>query len=132
MNLIFCARQTLLCLVAIAVLPLVGCQKEQAGPTGKKKGGDSAASLPSRAVKVAPVKHFPMERKVTVIGLLAAEEMAILSTKVAGRVDSVDVDLGTVVKKGQVVARMEPRDYELRVKQVEAQIAQARANLGLP
>jgi multidrug efflux pump subunit AcrA (membrane-fusion protein) len=42
------------------------------------------------------------------------------------------VDLASPVKKGDVIAQLEARDYELRVEQAAASVAQSRAQLGLP
>ncbi len=55
-----------------------------------------------------------------------------MSVKVAGRVESIDVDLGSVVKEGQVLAQLERREFELKLKQADAALQQARAVLGLP
>jgi len=73
-----------------------------------------------------------MERAVTVTGSLAAEEAATLSAKIGGRMRSFPVDLGSVVKQGDIIAQVEPRDYELRLQQSAAALAQARATVGLP
>jgi RND family efflux transporter MFP subunit len=64
-------------------------------------------------------------------GTLAAEEQVVLGMKVAGRLAEITVDLGTRVKQGQVVARLDPTDFRLRVQLVENAIQQARARLGL-
>jgi RND family efflux transporter MFP subunit len=42
------------------------------------------------------------------------------------------VDLGSMVRQGDLIAQVEPRDYELRLQQAAAALAQARAYLGLP
>src|SRR5581483_3829436 len=55
----------------------------------------------------------------------------VLGVKVAGRLSELNVDLGSRVRKGQVVARIDPGDYRLRVEQAEAALHQARARLGL-
>lgn len=73
----------------------------------------------------------PMERVVTVTGSLAAEEAATLSVKVSGRLRHIPVDLGSLVKKGDLIAQVEPRDYELRLQQAAAALSQARATVGL-
>ena len=72
-----------------------------------------------------------MERITTATGSLAAQEQATLSVKVPGRLQTLVVDLGSVVKKGDLIARVDPGDYELRVRQSAAALAQARALLGL-
>jgi len=73
-----------------------------------------------------------MERAVFATGTLAAQEESTLSSKVSGRLQRIEVDVGTPVKPGALLAQVEPRDYELRLKQAEAAVAQARAELGLP
>ena len=98
---------------------------EQAAAAADK----APAPLPVRTVTVAAE---PLTRVITVTGTLAAEEQVSLSFKVPGRVEAVHVDLGSVVRKGEIVATLVPTDFELRVKQAEAALLQARARLGLP
>ncbi len=118
-------RQTTISL--LAVLLLAGCNPPDAPKTGK-----AAPSLPSRTVTAARVESRPMERIVSVIGSLASIDQATLSVKVTGRLQSLGVDLGSRVRKGELVAQIEPVDYELKLKSAEALLAQARARLGLP
>ena len=73
-----------------------------------------------------------MEQTVTVTGTLAAYDQATVSAKVPGRMKSISVDLGSVVKQGQIIAQIEQQDYQLRLQQAEAALAQARARVGLP
>jgi multidrug efflux pump subunit AcrA (membrane-fusion protein) len=72
-----------------------------------------------------------MARGTTVTGTLAAEEQVVLSFKVAGRLRELAVDLGSHVRLGQTIARLDATDLYLRVKQAEATLQQARARLGL-
>jgi RND family efflux transporter MFP subunit len=69
---------------------------------------------------------------VIVTGTLAADEEVVAGFKVAGRVSEILVDLGSPVRKGQVLARLDPTDFRLRVEQAEAALRQVRAGLGLP
>jgi membrane fusion protein, multidrug efflux system len=55
----------------------------------------------------------------------------ILSFKVAGRLSGIAVDLGSRVRKGQMIAQLDPTDFRLRLRQAEAALQQARARLGL-
>jgi RND family efflux transporter MFP subunit len=63
--------------------------------------------------------------------VVAADEQVVLGTKVAGRVAELPMDLGSLLKRGQVVARLDPTDAQLRVDQSVAALQQARARLGL-
>jgi len=117
-------------LFAAAAL-LTGCNPPEA-PKGGKKDGKAGPVLPSRAVATARVESRPMERALSVIGALAAIDQATLSVKVSGRLQSLPVDLGSRVRQGELVAQIEPVDYELRLRSADALLAQARARLGLP
>jgi RND family efflux transporter MFP subunit len=101
-------------------------------PAGARKGGEKPTAVAAaRAVTVARVGPQKLAKSLTVSGTLAAEEQVTVSVKVAGRLASIAVDLGTVVERGQAVAQVEPTDYQLRVEQAGSALAQARALLGL-
>lgn len=82
-------------------------------------------------MSVVRVERTALDRAVTVTGTLAAEEQVMLSLKVTGRLEEMLVDLGSPVRRGQVIARISPTDFELRMRQAEAALQQARARLGL-
>ena len=108
----------------------VGCSKRAAAGAGKE-AGVPARTRAARAVTVATAADQVMERTVAVIGSLAAHDEATLSVKVPGRLQTLAVDLGSSVRQGQLVAQVEPKDYELQLTQAEALLSQARARLGL-
>lgn len=83
-------------------------------------------------MRVVAAAVGPLPRTVTVTGTLAADEEVVAGFKVAGRVSEIAVDLGSPVRKGQVLARLDPTDFRLRVEQAEAALRQVRAGLGLP
>jgi RND family efflux transporter MFP subunit len=85
-----------------------------------------------RAVRVVPAAEGRLPRTVTVTGTLAADEDVLAAFKVAGRLSEIGVDLGTPVRKGQILARLDPTDFRIRVDQAEAALRQIRAGLGLP
>lgn len=117
------AIQCSLLTACLSVLP--GCQK------GANGNSDAAARTESRAVMVAPAASTNLERTITVFGSFLAQEKVTLSAKVPGRLKSVQVDLGSPVKVGALIAQIEPREYELHVRQSEAALAQALAVIGL-
>ena len=104
-------KQLFIPLLAAALL--AGCNPPDASKGGKKDA-KGAATLPSRVVQAATAESRPMERVVSVIGALAAIDQATLSVKVTGRLQSLTVDIGTRVKKGELVAQIESVDYELK------------------
>jgi len=116
--------------VAFALtLLLSGCQN---GPAvGAEEAKAKPAGPPPREVKVAPAAERTIARTVTATGTLAADDQVVLGTKVAGRLVEITVDLGTRVKKGQVIGRLDQSDFKFRVEQAEASLQQARVRLGL-
>ncbi len=109
---------------------LGGCRGQSPASSAQNPNGGDAVS-PKR-VQTARVVARPLEDMITVVGTLAAYDQAMLKVKVPGRLQTITVDFGSVVRQGQLIAQIEPRDYELRVEQAEAALAQARARLGLP
>ncbi len=90
------------------------------------------AEMAERPVSVARAEVRAIPRAIHVTGSLAAQEQSTLSAKVTGRLERLSVDIGSVLRQGDLVAQIEPRDYELGLQQAAAALAQARAALGLP
>jgi len=104
------------------------CKSSYQGSAQQARPGENKAA---RQVKTARVEETPFGETVTANGTLAAFDQSTASVKVAGRLNSISVDLGSVVRRGQVIAQLEPNDYKLREQQSEAALGQARARLGL-
>lgn len=101
------------------------------GSSSSTNGGARSDALP-REVRTARAERVPWERTLSATGELAADEVALLATKLSGRVATLEVDLGSRVAAGATIATLESRDQELRVAQAEAAVAAARTVLGLP
>jgi RND family efflux transporter MFP subunit len=104
-----------------------GCGKSDA-----PKANAATPELEARVVKVVTAAEKDTERILFANGILAAKDQAALSVKVAGRLEEVPIDVGTVVKRGDMIGQIQKRDYELRALQAKAALAAARARLGLP
>ncbi len=93
-------------------------------------GDEPQAATP----ELRPVRTVFVERSGggvtrTLAGVARAGVESRLSFRVAGTVDSVDVALGDRVRNRQILARLDPTDYELKVDEAEAGLAQAQAGL---
>lgn len=120
--------------LASCALGLLGCGNDHSSVTaaqGKPAAGAATAGAAARQVRVVPAVETRVARTVQATGTLAADDQAVLGAKVTGRLAQISVDLGSLVRKGQAVARIDPSDYRLRVEQTEAALQQARARLGL-
>src|SRR5688500_4513080 len=117
----------LLPVILLAVIAGAACKSDYPASARQNRGGGDKP----REVRTARVEETPFGEAVTVNGTLAAYDETVASAKVPGRLRAISVDLGTVVRRGQVIAQVEPQDYNLRVQQAEAALAQARARVGL-
>ncbi|MFN7945950.1 MAG: efflux RND transporter periplasmic adaptor subunit [Blastocatellia bacterium] len=133
-------RKHTLILLLLGGLALAGCRGGEAGAPatkgdgrpGTKGGSGEAVALPARKVRLIAAAERAVPRLVTAPGTLAADEQISLGFKVAGRVSQLKVDLGSFVRKGEVIAQLETEDFKSRVEQAEAALQQARVRLGLP
>ena len=112
----------------VLALGLSGCKSDYPASARQNRPADSKEA---RQVKTARVAETPFGETVTANGTLAAYDQTTISVKVPGRLQAISVDLGSVVRHGQLLAQIESDDYKLRVQQSEAALAQARARLGL-
>ena len=110
----------------LSVTLAAGCGQDRADATAKAK-----PDAP-KAVRLVTAEAGNLPRVVTVTGTLAAEDQVVLNTEVAGRLDELPVDLGSIVHEGDVVAVLDLTDFLLKVEQAETALAQARARLGVP
>jgi RND family efflux transporter MFP subunit len=66
---------------------------------------------------------------ITANGYVVARTKASVSSKISGRLEYLGVTEGSLVKKGDVIARLESADYAASLAQTQAALAQARAAL---
>src|SRR5688572_6824271 len=122
-------KPMIIAVLALACASLAGCRGE--GPASASQDKAKPAAAAPRPVRVAPAAQEMVARSVVVNGTLAADDLVVLGTKVAGRLSTIAVDLGSHVRRGQVVAQLDKSDFALRIEQAEAALQQARARLGL-
>ena len=113
----------------LALTFVTSCKSDY--PASARQSNPGGGAKVARQVKTTAVVETPFGETVTANGTLAAFDQTTVSVKVPGRLRTIGVDLGSVVRKGQVIAQLEPNDYQLRVQQAEASLSQARARLGL-
>jgi membrane fusion protein, multidrug efflux system len=105
---------------------LIGCAQSPSAETSRNR---QPGDVPVVSVSVAELRTW--ERTVQVHGTLLPDEFAVLGAKVPGRIAELLVDVGSVVRKGQALARLDHVQLELEVRHAEALLAQACAALGL-
>jgi RND family efflux transporter MFP subunit len=105
-----------------------GAMPKNAGPAGGPGGGPGGQGA-AVAVEAAPVEISSVRELGLFTGSLQARSRFVLAPKVAGRLDRISVDVGDRVRKGQVVAVLDDREYVQLVEQAKADREVAQANL---
>jgi HlyD family secretion protein len=89
----------------------------------------AAADAP--VFRTAKVERGTLVASVAATGTLAATVQVQVSSQVSGQIREVLADFNSEVRKGQVIARLDPETYEYRVRQAEADVEAARAQVGV-
>ena len=115
----------LLIILGIGILIAVTLVKTRA-PL-KHAGGE----MPSKSVNVLTVKHIPFNATVTAYGNV--EPIVTLKTlsEVSGKITFLHPDLkqGNSIEAGTIVAKIAPEDYQVSLKQTQADLAANRSSL---
>ncbi|MCW8092743.1 efflux RND transporter periplasmic adaptor subunit [Alteromonas sp. ASW11-130] len=82
-----------------------------------------------RTVVTAPVEPFDGTYQHVLSGVTQAAETSQLSFEIPGVIDSVKVNLGDRFQKGDVLATIEPKVFQLAVKQRKGQLSEVQARL---
>jgi RND family efflux transporter MFP subunit len=122
------AAPSLLLLAALASTSATGCKKPEA--TAKKDSTPATMKAPV-AIKVERAVAKQLPAYIELSGTLAADESSDVATQTAGAVQEVLVDVGTRVKKGDPLVKLDVRDASLRAAQAGATLEQSRARLAL-
>jgi membrane fusion protein, multidrug efflux system len=88
----------------------------------------SAAPAPVPAV-TAQVRKQDVPITLTGVGTVNALNVATIRSQVTGYLQSADFKEGQFVKRGDVLARIDPRIYQARLEQAQAQLARDQALL---
>lgn len=80
---------------------------------------------------VAPAIRGDVVRTVNTIGQLAPFHSVDVSSQISGLVAAVEVGFNSSVKKGQVLARIDPSTYEQKLRQSESEMEKAEATYKL-
>lgn len=123
-----------LAFAGLAAAPsLAGCKRagatnEKAKPTAEAV---QQAPAPAMAVRFGKITERKLAPTLEASGSLVADETSEVASQGMGVVVSVEVDVGTRVKKGDVLVKLDSRDASLRLAQANAAAQQASARLGV-
>jgi RND family efflux transporter MFP subunit len=121
-------KLTLLVLLTAAVgTGLIACDRSK----GQDNNASASASPtpPTIAVSAAPAIMRQLPRFFEASGSLAPNEQADVAAETSGKVVAVGVDMGSSVRRGQMIVRLDDADFRIKVQQAQAQLEQAKATL---
>jgi HlyD family secretion protein len=84
---------------------------------------------PEVKVQTARVDRGRIVARVTATGTLSALVTVNVSSQVSGRIASIAVDFNSPVKKGDVLAKIDPRLFEAALEQARANVAAAHGDV---
>ncbi len=122
------APLTAVVLVALA-LATTGCGKKGGGPGDPSKNSAAQAAAngekkgptePAIPVAVEPARIGPIASYYTATATLAAEKEAEILARVTGVIQTLGCEEGDVVEKGHALLQIEDHEYQLRLRQAEA------------
>lgn len=116
-------------LLVATVFVAVACKKPPA-PPGPEPGA-GAVSAPPLAVRFAKVESRKLPPVLEISGTLDPDEKSEVAAQFAGAVKLVKVDVGTRVKKGDVLVVLDASEAALRLAAAKSAADQQRARLGL-
>jgi multidrug efflux pump subunit AcrA (membrane-fusion protein) len=118
-----------LVLLALALLVVAALVAACGGPKANVRSDEASASPSPQAVDVttaaAITRDLPKFFEAT--GSLAGDQQTDVAPQTAGKVVAVNVDIGSPVKRGQVIVQLDDSELKLRVQQSVAQVEQGKA-----
>src|SRR5229473_2756759 len=84
---------------------------------------------PELGVNTAPVSRGEVVDAVAATGTLQAVTTVQVGSQISGNIAWLGADFNSIVKKGQVVARLDPALFEASVEQAKANLVKAQADV---
>jgi RND family efflux transporter MFP subunit len=120
---------TLACLgTAVGACNMTAGQSDGAGGRGGGRGGGTGQAV---HVDTAPLQRISVERRVDLSGTLVSPDQARVSSEVAGIIMEVPIQLGSEVRVGDTLIKIEPRELTLALERAESALRQVEAQLGI-
>ena len=106
---------------------------QTSGQTSAGGGGRGGRGGRGQAVGIETitVQRMAVQREVDLSGTLLSPDQARISSEVAGIIREVSVQLGTEVRRGDVLVRLEPSELKFALDRAESALRQVEAQLGI-
>jgi len=111
------------------VLMLAGLALYRGWGFTQKRTGTQRTARMEVPVQITPVVRKPLTYSISVTGDILPLMQVDLFPKVSGYLERINVHIGDTVKQGQVIAQIDQSDFLHKVREIEAKVAQAKAQL---
>jgi multidrug efflux pump subunit AcrA (membrane-fusion protein) len=114
----------LLALVVVGAF-VASCRGSKANVRKEEPNGNTPAVVEGVTTAAAIKRELPSFFEAT--GSLAGDQQTDVAPQTSGKVVALGVDIGTYVKRGQMLIQLDESELKLRVDQAAAQVEQAKA-----
>lgn len=119
-------KLTLIVLLSLwAGVALLACGRSNGQPNSNGASASPQPAVIDVSTTAAISRQLPRYFEAT--GSLAADVQTDVQPQTSGKIVAVGVDMGSAVRKGQMLVRLEATDYKLRIEQAVAQLENAKA-----
>jgi multidrug efflux pump subunit AcrA (membrane-fusion protein) len=115
----------LVLLIATGIF-LSSCGGSRANVRNDETSAEAAANAPVDVTTAAAIRR-DLPRFFEATGSLAGDEQTDVAPQTAGKVVAVGVDIGSFVRRGQMLVKLDDAELKLRVQQAATQVEQAKA-----
>jgi multidrug efflux system membrane fusion protein len=122
-------RSPLAIVVAAALILAAGVGGWSAMQRATAADQPAAKTAPPVSVSVARVQERDLPLYLAGVGTVTANASVVVKTRIDGQLDKVGFEEGQEVKKGQLLAQIDPRALQAQLAQAEAQRAKDAATL---
>jgi len=98
---------------------------------GQGNSASASASPTPAAIQISTTSAVTRQlpRFFEANGSLAPNQQADVAAETSGKVAAVGVDMGSTVRRGQMIVKLDDADFRIKVQQAQAQLDQAKATL---
>jgi len=118
-------KLTLFILIVTIAAAGVACNRSK-GAENKNAAGPPAPVI-EVTTTAAILRQLP--RYFEASGSFAANEQTDVAPETSGKVSAVGVDMGSYVRRGQMIVKLDDADFRIKIQQAQAQLDQAKATL---
>lgn len=125
------AAALIVALLVIGVVRALATRKAQQAALAEQVAQRNNTVVELSPADLVPAKTRELTLRLPVSGALKAVNSAVVKARVAGELRDFTVREGELVKAGQIVARIEPTEYQARLRQAQQQAASAKAQVDI-